>query len=268
MHIGFKQVLTLMEEYKVEPDVITFSTIMNSWSNAGDMDKCRAIFDDMVNAGIMPDYHAYCILAKVYVRAGKPDKAQELLAPMIKSGLGLKNEVIFTTLISGWCLAGRMDNALYMFNKMCHYGVPPELQNFEILIWGFREAQQPWRAEEMLKLMRRYKVRPERTTFALIEEAKAKFNNTKKSGRGPIEVCPNDNEKKAVEFLYKNLLQTVKVSSGTSKSRVVLREAEFSSKSLWGDTKNVHRSCTFGAVVRRRQIFMHGQIARLSMAAF
>ncbi|KAM7493247.1 hypothetical protein LguiB_027856 [Lonicera macranthoides] len=250
---GIDEVIKLMEEYRVKPDVITFSTIMNSWSNAGDMDKCRAIFDDMVNAGIKPNYHAYCILAKVYVRAGKPDKAQELLAPMIKSGIQLKNEVIFTTLITGWCLTGRMDNALYVLNKMGQYGLPPELQNFELLIWGFGEAQQPWRAEEMLKLMRRYKVRPERTTFALIEEVKAKFDNTKKSGWGSGSVRPNDNEKQEVEFMYKNVLRNNIVSSGTSKrSRVVLREAKFSSKSLWGDTKNVHQSCTFGAVVRQK----------------
>ncbi|KAM7493246.1 hypothetical protein LguiB_027855 [Lonicera macranthoides] len=266
---GIDEVLTLMEEYGIEPDVITFSTIMNSWSNVGDMDKCRAIFDDMVNTGIEPDYHAYCILAKVYVRAGKPDKAQELLGPMIKLGFQLKDQVFFTTLITGWCLSGRVDNAFYVFNQMCQYRVRPRLQNFENLIWGFGEAQQPWRAEEMLKLMRKYKVHPERRTYALIEEAKAKFDDTKKSGRGPGLVRPNDNEKQEVEFVYKNLLRKENVSSGTSKrNRVVVREAEFSSKSLWGDTKNVQRSCTFGAVVRRKQIFMHGQIALLSMAAF
>lgn len=48
------QVLALMEEFEVKPDVMTFSTIINAWSTAGFMEKCREIFDDMVKAGMEP----------------------------------------------------------------------------------------------------------------------------------------------------------------------------------------------------------------------
>lgn len=45
----------------------------------GLMDKCQEIFDDMVRAGIGPDIHAFCILAKGYARAGEPEKAESVL---------------------------------------------------------------------------------------------------------------------------------------------------------------------------------------------
>lgn len=77
----------LMEESGVKPDVITFSTIMNGWSAAGYMIKCRETFDDMVELGIKPDAHAYSILAKGYVRVQEPEKAEELLNSMKRSGL-------------------------------------------------------------------------------------------------------------------------------------------------------------------------------------
>ncbi|KAL0327561.1 UNVERIFIED_CONTAM: hypothetical protein Sangu_1834100 [Sesamum angustifolium] len=107
-------VLTLMEEFGVKPDVITFSTIMNAWSAAGYMIKCREIFDDMVEAGIKPDAHAYSILAKGYVRAQEPEKAEELLDAMKKSGI-CPNVVIFTTVISGYGSSGSMDSAMRVF---------------------------------------------------------------------------------------------------------------------------------------------------------
>ena len=81
------QVMTLMDEFAVKPDVITYSTIMNAWSTAGFMEKCREIFDDMMKAGIEPDAHAFSILAKVYARAREPEKAEEVLSAMIKSGV-------------------------------------------------------------------------------------------------------------------------------------------------------------------------------------
>jgi pentatricopeptide repeat domain-containing protein 1 len=80
----FGQALTLMEEFGIKPDVVTYSTIMNAWSSSGFMDNCEEIFDDMVKAEIEPDIHAYSILAKGYVRAGQPDKADALLSSMTK----------------------------------------------------------------------------------------------------------------------------------------------------------------------------------------
>ncbi|KAE8688068.1 Pentatricopeptide repeat-containing protein [Hibiscus syriacus] len=82
---GVDEVLYFMEEFKVKPDVITFFTIMKAWSSAGFMGKCREIFDDMVKAGIPADICAYSILAKGYVRAQEPEKAEELLTIMIES---------------------------------------------------------------------------------------------------------------------------------------------------------------------------------------
>ena len=120
------QVLTLMEEFGMKPDVITFSTIMNAWSSAGLMEKCQEIFDDMIKADIEPDIHAFGILAKGYVRTGEPGKAESLLSSMGKSGVH-PNVVIFTTIISGWCTAGKMEHAWGIFEKMCEMEIPPNV---------------------------------------------------------------------------------------------------------------------------------------------
>lgn len=162
--------LSLMEEFGVKPDVVTFSTIMDAWSSTGLMDKCQEIFDDMAKAGIEPDIHVYSILAKGYVRAGEPDKAEGLLTSMVKSGV-YPNEVIFTTIISGWCSAGKMQHALRMYEKMCEMDVSPNLKTFDTLIWGYGEAKQPWKAEEFLQVMEEKGVPPPEKTILLVADA-------------------------------------------------------------------------------------------------
>lgn len=159
-----------MEEFQIQPDVITYSTIMNAWSQAGFLEKCKEIYDNMLKSGVKPDAHAYSILAKGYVRAQETEKAEELLTAMVESGVR-PNVVIFTTVISGWCSVGRMDNAIRVFDKMCEFGVLPNLKTFETLIWGYAEAKQPWKAEEILQTMEEFHVQPKKSTILLVAEA-------------------------------------------------------------------------------------------------
>ncbi|KAJ0253196.1 Pentatricopeptide repeat-containing protein [Hirschfeldia incana] len=165
---GIDEVLTLMKECKVKADVITYSTVMNAWSSAGYMEKAAQVFQEMVKAGVKPDAHAYSILAKGYIRAKEPQKAEEILETMVDSR---PNVVIFTTVISGWCSVGSMDDAMRVFNKMCEFNVSPNIKTFETLMWGYLEVKQPWKAEEVLQMMKGFGVKPENSTYVLLAEA-------------------------------------------------------------------------------------------------
>lgn len=158
----------MMKECKVKADVITYSTVMNAWSSAGYMEKAAQVFKQMVKAGVKPDAHAYSILAKGYIRAKEPQKAEEILETMVESR---PNVVIFTTVISGWCGIGSMDDAMRVFNRMCEFGVSPNIKTFETLMWGYLEAKQPWKAEEVLQMMKGFGVKPENSTYVLLAEA-------------------------------------------------------------------------------------------------
>nr|DAD44661.1 TPA_asm: hypothetical protein HUJ06_002891 [Nelumbo nucifera] len=275
VHASNGKVLTLMEEFGVKPDVITFSTIMNAWSAAGLMDRCREIFDDMLKAGIEPDTHAYSILAKGYVRAREPEKAEALLTAMVESDV-VPNVVIFTTIISGWCSASKMEYAMRVFEKMCEFGVSPNLKTFDTLIWGYGEAKQPWKAEEMLQTMEEVGVLPEANTIQLVAEAwraiglvseATRVLNTMKE-QEVIQTSDTKRDEIPVESLekiyqrqnlsaYPNVLQIPGVvmndqhgSAATiRRSRMVLRDTEVSSESLWTATKSMYlmHTCKFGA---------------------
>lgn len=176
------QALTLMEEFGIKPDVVTFSTIMNAWSSSGLMNNCEEIFNDMLKAEIEPDIHAYSILAKGYVRAGQTDKAEDLLTSMSKYGLQ-PNVVIFTTIISGWCAAGKMDRAVRLYENMQEMRIPSNLKTYETLIWGYGEARQPWKAEELLVTMEESGVVPELSTMQLVADAWRAIGLSKEANR-------------------------------------------------------------------------------------
>lgn len=274
----------LMEEFGVKPDVITFSTVMNAWSTAGFMVKCREIFDEMVKAGIEPDAHAYSILAKGYVRSQEPEKAEELLNTMTSYGKR-PNVVIFTTIISGWCSSGRMDNAIKILYNMYEYGVSPNLKTFETIIWGYGETKQPWKAEEMLQIMEEFEVKPEKSTILLVAEAWRSIGLTKEANRilsitksmentDRMEAKDKMRAENSGKFYQKqlsasshtNILQIPSATAvdqkgstnGTKRNRVLLRDVEFSLESSWLATKSFYhsRTCKFGErmpIISRKQ---------------
>ncbi|KAF6142385.1 hypothetical protein GIB67_033812 [Kingdonia uniflora] len=133
---GVDEVLGLMQEQRVKPDVFTFSTIMNMWSATKLMDRCQAIFDDMVETGIEPNIHLYGMLAKGYVHVGELKKAESLLMKILELGFYL-DDVLFTTVIIGWCSSGKMEKAI-SYEKMHDFGISPNLTIFNTLIWGYK----------------------------------------------------------------------------------------------------------------------------------
>lgn len=260
------QVLRLMEEFGVKPDVIRFSTIMDAWSKAGFLDKCKEIFDDMVKAGIQPDIHAYSILSKAYVRAKKPEKAEELLTTVLQSG-SHANIVIFRTAIWGWCSAGRVDDAIRIFDKMCECGITPNLKTFETLIWGHSKAKQPGKAEETLQIMKRFRIQPKESTILLVAEAWHTAGFTKEANRimgtisckterakdRPVEKLEELDDKQTTSASYSHHLQIPSGRNGSAPSlkrdRLVMRDAIFQQESTGLYTKSIHlsRSCIFVA---------------------
>ncbi|KAM7277079.1 hypothetical protein ACFE04_018945 [Oxalis oulophora] len=287
---GVDEVLSLMDEIGVKPDVITFSTIMNAWSTAGFMDKCREIFDDMVKAGIEPDKHAYSILAKGYVRAQEPAKAEELLETMTLSKCH-PNVVIFTTIISGWCSSGRMDNALRVFHKMHEeYGIAPNLRTFETILWGYGEAKQPWKAEEILRVMAEFGVQPDKSTILLVAETWRMAGLTKEAniilGNLKNQEVIDDTPIESLEKLYSRHIYSKRLKipaaitneqkgspPGHKKGRMILRDGDFSPENPWLVTRSsfISRNCKFGArlpIVCRSQSGLYGQIGLSCTAMF
>ncbi|KAL0327562.1 UNVERIFIED_CONTAM: Pentatricopeptide repeat-containing protein [Sesamum angustifolium] len=156
---------------------------------------------------------------------------------------------------------------------MIEYGISPNLKAFETLIGGYAETKKPWKAEEIFQLMEGFNIRPQRSTFLLVAEAWRAVGLTKEANRvmgtfkkqttahpmetqheAPLESLEKIYQKEADHSSSFSRLQipNIVVSdqkglTGPTKSRMVLREAEFpSSESLRSTTKAMNLTCRFG----------------------
>ncbi|PPS02273.1 hypothetical protein GOBAR_AA18370 [Gossypium barbadense] len=185
-----------MIAFGMQPDAVTYNTIATAYSQNQETERAEGVSLEMQKNGVQPNERTCGIIIGGYCKEGKIKEALRFVYRMKELGVrpnlvmfnGLikgfvdimdrdgvdeasPNVVIFTTVISGWCSAGRMDQAIKIFYQMCEYGVSPNLKTFETLICGYSEAKQPWKAEELLQVMKEFEVRPEKSTIFLIAEA-------------------------------------------------------------------------------------------------
>ncbi|EXC22700.1 hypothetical protein L484_001803 [Morus notabilis] len=168
--------------------------------------------------------------------------------------------------------------------------VSPNLKTFETLIWGFGEAKQPWRAEEMLQVMERFKIKPKNSTFSLVADAWRAIGLTKEANRmlavvnkkrkshkmetekNPLKSLEKGHQKNSSSASYSNLSQiptaftnTEKGSSSiTKRSLTVMREGVSSLEGSIFGTKSFFLpfTCKFGKslqIICRKQT--QGQLA-------
>ncbi|KAK3212933.1 hypothetical protein Dsin_017639 [Dipteronia sinensis] len=187
---------------------------------------------------------------------------------------------------------------------MCEYGISPNLKTFETLMWGYSEAKHPWKAEEILQIMKAFEVQPEKSTYMLLAEAWSATGLTKEANRilGSIkskeripkieteeeiklESLEKLYHKQATSASYSNILRIPgivtpdqKGSQGAlKKGRIVLRDTDSSLECSWLTTTSMYLSHTcksgarFPTICQKQsqgQLGMYGHLAQSCTVVF
>ncbi|WJX10474.1 hypothetical protein P8452_01192 [Trifolium repens] len=137
-----KEAFDLMNEMVdkgVDPNVISYSTVISCLSDMGDIDLSLAVFGRMFVRGCSPNVHTFTSLIKGYFVRGRLGDALGLWNLMIQEGVW-PNVVSFNTLIHGLCSNGNMDEAISVWNQMEKDFVRPNVTTYSTIINGFAKS--------------------------------------------------------------------------------------------------------------------------------
>ncbi|GJM85027.1 hypothetical protein PR202_ga00755 [Eleusine coracana subsp. coracana] len=110
-----------MIERGIEPDVVTYSCIVDALCKVRAMDKAELILPVMVD------------------KVGKMDEATRVLDSLLL--IGLEPDIVtYNTLLSGYCKTGRIDNELSIFWEMSLKGVKPTTVTYSVILDGLFQA--------------------------------------------------------------------------------------------------------------------------------
>lgn len=133
------QVMDLYKEMQangLQPNAITYNTILNVFAQIGAMDHVPALLEDMktANPPVEPDVVTYSTLVKGFCNTGNLDRALQILQDMVANGKYAPDEVMYNSLLDGCAKEHRPDDALKLLADMKKSGVPPSNYTLSMLV--------------------------------------------------------------------------------------------------------------------------------------
>ena len=178
--IDAKKVLDLMTETGFQPNVATFTELINSFCKRGRLQKAYEVFGIMDKVGCDPTINTYNCLLKGLCYVGRVEEAYELLMNIKKSSK--KPDIYtYTAVMDGFCKVGRSNEALELLEEALQMGIKPNAVTFNTLFNGYFKEGRPLEGLDLLKQMkgRDSNYRPDYISYCTLLHGLLKWGETR-----------------------------------------------------------------------------------------
>ncbi|KAL6204252.1 hypothetical protein ACLB2K_021520 [Fragaria x ananassa] len=159
----------------LEPDVITFNTLIHGFILDNQVAEAARIFTKTLEAGhCKPDVSTFNILLKGFCKTSNSSSAAiQLLRKMEEVGCK-PNTISYGTIIDSLCKDLLVDEALELFKEMISRGIAPNVVTYTCLIQGLCNVGQWQEATRLLDQMLSKGVSPDIFTFSVLVDTLCK----------------------------------------------------------------------------------------------
>ncbi|KAL5157765.1 Pentatricopeptide repeat-containing protein, chloroplastic [Glycine soja] len=173
---GAEKLFDEMLQRGVEPNLITFSTIISSASVCSLPDKAIKWFEKMPSFGVEPDASVGSFMIHAYAHSGKADMALELY-DRAKAEKWRVDTVAFSVLIKMCGMLENFDGCLSVYNDMKVLGAKPNMVTYNTLLYAMGRAKRALDAKAIYEEMISNGFSPNWPTHAALLQAycKARF---------------------------------------------------------------------------------------------
>ncbi|XP_058212174.1 pentatricopeptide repeat-containing protein At4g14820 [Rhododendron vialii] len=161
----FDDVLALFEAMKssnVEPDEVIFSSIISACGRARNLSYGKAIHEFITQSGMLTDPHLQSALVSMYGSCGSMELAQNLY-----DQLSTKPIVVSTAMISGYSKNGQVEAARLIFDQM----TGKDLVCWSAMMSCYAESEKPLEALELFNQMQVRRIKPDKVTMLIVISA-------------------------------------------------------------------------------------------------
>lgn len=122
----------LKKSLDMNPNVVTYTTLIRGYCMKHDIADALVVFEEMVSRGLKPNRITYNTLIQGLCEAQKFDKVKMILEGTLGGGKFIPDTCTFNTLMNAHCIAGNVDEALKVFDKMLDLKVLPDSASYSV----------------------------------------------------------------------------------------------------------------------------------------
>merc|ERR1719335_159357 len=154
--------LEQMCESGVTMNCVLLTTLMKGFIRSKHLDKAMQLFDNMrgESSQVKPDMITYSMLIKAQCDAGDMGKALQILEDMLQSNCDI-DDVVFTHLIEGCCHVSNVALAEKLFKDMQQANINPSVYTLTAMVKVYGKCAQSEKAWELVQSMHdRFELKP------------------------------------------------------------------------------------------------------------
>merc|ERR1740121_745953 len=149
-----------MRKYKMQYSIVTYNALVDACARSSEMSRVPGLLDKMTNEGIEPNVITYSTVLKGYCQDNRLDKAFEVLADMKRSSEFTPDEVTYNTLLDGCARYGIFDRGLSLLKDMEAANVTPSNFTLSVVAKLANRSKKPDEAFQLCEdLASRYNIR-------------------------------------------------------------------------------------------------------------
>ncbi|CAI0440294.1 unnamed protein product [Linum tenue] len=169
-----RKALELFNEMKangINPDVVTYTTIMNLYCSIDHLKEAVNLFHDMEAKGVEPDVITYTVLLKGELkeirckrsRNREINNSNAVVGPFLYGKLMdvEPDPVMYTVLIDARCKENDMKGAMKFFKEMIDRGLQPDATAYTALLCGYLHVGDAAAAGLVCRLMLENQIEPD-----------------------------------------------------------------------------------------------------------
>jgi len=123
-----------MLDLKLEFSIVTFNTLVDACARAHDMSRIPFLLESMVAQGIEPNLITYSSILKGHCQANRLDEAFQLVDQMVQTTDLRPDEIMYNTLFDGCARQYLYDKGMSLLQEMQDFGVPPTNYTLSVVV--------------------------------------------------------------------------------------------------------------------------------------
>eukprot|EP00171_Calliarthron_tuberculosum_P012723 IDg12723t1 len=215
---------TMKSRPDCQPDVVSYSAIIDTLGRAGQLDEAIALLGEMQRSGVEPNLVTYTSVIAAQTRGGDLDGAMATLADMEAKGV-MANVYTFSSLVNGAGRIGAFAVAFDLLEKMRERNISPTVVTYVTLIDSTARARATSYLRRAIKEMNDDRIIAGRVQYEHIVTLSLDETIYRKDGRKQLDELLSAIRKSATDEAWGGLSRRPAKNARLSKQRRLAKTA-------------------------------------------
>ncbi|KAJ8761775.1 hypothetical protein K2173_004586 [Erythroxylum novogranatense] len=151
----------------IEPDLISYNTVIKAFCDMGSLDSGLSLLDEMEKKGVEPDLFTFNLLLKGSYGNGQFENGERIWALMLEKNV-VPDVRSYNAKLNGLALEKRTKDAVELLEQLKMNSIKPDVYSFGSLIRGFVSEDKLDEAKHWYREMWNSDCKPGKSTFVTL----------------------------------------------------------------------------------------------------